>query len=859
MPRRKKVIVVESSDEDEAPLTPAKSKGSIEAAFARAGASISPTKQRTLPTRTALSPAAKRSKKSAPSSQSNSPAGKSKIKEIKAKSISSFFNSATQKQQSRPSNSPEKRDVDALDLEDDIIQDSSDEGKVKNKVSRAAPLNGNRKRKIDSIDSTSNGVSGHGGPKFLKPSQDLKTGSQSVPSTAAVAITEQRPWTDQYGPVNLDELAVHKRKVQDLRDCITRTISGNARSRLIVLKGGAGTGKTTTVNLLADGLGLGVTEWHNPDSGRGGEGVASITAQFEDFVSRTSLFGTLNFGGEEDSKVPAQQEDQNYVVLVEEFPNTFSRSSSTLQGFRRAVMHYLAATTPSPDDFFGQNKRDDVAVVPIIMVISESLLTTSTASADSFTAHRLLGPEILNHQGTAVFEFNPIAPTFMSKALDLILKKEARKSGRRFAPGPAVLKHLSETGDIRSAISALEFFCVHQGSEADWSGKINFGKTKKGDNDKALTAMERQSLQMITQRENTLGIFHAVGKVVYNKREPPVAGTKCPPQPPSYHPQHARPKVSEVDIDSLLNELGTDISVFVSALHENYVLSCSGIDEEDTLDSICGCIDALSEADLLCPDRFTTGAPRSTWQATANDNLRQDAISFFTSVQGCLFHLPHPVKRTSPPTDYITSRGKTAGKSVAFQMLYPTSLRLWRKKEQIEELIDQFNSKFRNNELDDGLKSRPSATNSGGIESWRRRNNTSYDIRNTKSNEQDVGDVVRLLRGSSRSEILLERLPGMNSIQGRKPFTQRSALGQLIYKIVHLSGLASSLTPEGDQEQEEPQEGEEWTTDKPVEDTGDAAWRKSVGIVSKTAEGKVVIRKDLEKLVLSDDDIEDDE
>jgi cell cycle checkpoint protein len=854
MPRRRKAVV--ESDEEDTPSTPAKGKGTIEAAFARAGSQLqngsgtSPIKSQNLPTRAALSPAAKRHKSSAPSSQANSPAGKSKSKD---KNIYSFFNAATQRQQSNPTNSPEKLVTESLDLENDIIQDSSDEETDKAPSVNSLSFNGGRKRKLDAIDGGQTGQSFTAGTqKFLKPSQLTRVGGR--PSHSGNLSSQQRPWTDQYGPIDLEELAVHKRKVQDLRDCLTHSMTGKSRIRLIVLKGGAGTGKTTTVKLLCEGLGLRITEWRNPDLTRGQDGGTSITSQFDDFINRTCLFGTLSFGEDETKAKEQAKDDHGYIVLVEEFPNTFSRSSSTLQGFRRSTLQYLTTSTPSADDFFLLKTQNQSPIVPVIMVISESLLSTSTASADSFTAHRLLGTEILSHPGTAVLEFNPVAPTFMLKALDLVLKKEARKSGRRFAPGPAVLKHLSEVGDIRSAISALEFFCIHDGSEEDWSGKINFGKSKKLGDGRAPTAMEKQSLQMITQRENTLGIFHAVGKVVYNKREIPPATDTPPPQPPAYYPQYARPKVSEVNVDSLLNELGTDIHVFVSALHENYVLSCQGIDEEDTLDSINGCIDSLSEADLLCPDRFTSESTRTTWQATSNDTLRQDAISFFTGVQGCLFYLPNPVKRVNPPADYVASRGKTVSKTAAFQMLYPTSLRLWRKKENIEEYIHQFNSMFRRGQLDGSVKVEESTPKAGSVESWSKRASLPSPGNEIAGDNKSTSPFV--LRGASKVEVLLERLPVMNLLQRRKTFSQRSAVAQLIYKIVHLGGLSSSLTPEEEEgNTEDNQQGEAWSTDKPTEEL--PKWRKSVGLMTKNAEGNLVVRKDMEKLVLSDDDIED--
>ena len=122
--------------------------------------------------------------------------------------------------------------------------------------------------------------------------------------------------------------------------------------------------------------------------------------------------------------------------------------------------------------------------------------------------------------GTTLIEFNKIAPTFLTKALELVIQKEARVSGRKRTLGPLALKQLGEVGDIRNAIGSLEFLCARGDQGVDWSGHVSFGKPKKSSRSSAaLTKMEQESLELITQREATLGIFHAVGKVVYNKRE----------------------------------------------------------------------------------------------------------------------------------------------------------------------------------------------------------------------------------------------------------------------------------------------------------------------------------------------------
>jgi len=849
MPRKKKVVVESSDDESEALKSPKTPKGGIEAAFARVGTrkSIgnevpSPSKTArttTLPVRKA---AATISKKpiSRTSSVSNSPAGKTTAN---SKKIFSFFNNATQRQAVRPSASPEKASAQMLDVEDDVIDDSS--GGEKEVASMSNGLVKGTKRKF--VEDSNGTAVASKPPKFLRNNEN-----PSVPSKTEGKVADQRPWTDQYGPLNLDELAVHKKKVQDVRDWLSRTVSGKDRKRLLVLKGGAGTGKTTTMKLLSQTLGLRLTEWHNPET-TGGGATGSLAAQFEEFVARTSIFGSLSFVDADAKPKDAAVTENNHIILLEEFPNTYSQASSAVQGFRNAVLQFLTVSTPSMDDFFSQ-RSNSAPIVPVIMIISESLLTTSTASADSFTAHRLLGTEILNHAGTTVMEFNPIAPTFMSKALDMVLTKEARRSGRRFAPGPAVLKHLSDIGDVRSAISALEFFCLHQGGEADWSGKIQFAKGKKISKETALTSMEKQSLELITQRENTLGIFHAVGKVVYNKREISATDTP-PPQPSPWLPQHRREKMSSVNVDTLLNELGTDIHVFTLALHENYVLSCQGLEDEDTLDSINGCLDSLSDADLLCPDRFANNQSRYTFQGTTADALRQDEISFDTCVRGILFNLPYPVKRASPPADYVAGRGKQGKGTTGFQMLYPTSLRLWRKREQIEGMVDLFNDKFRKGQLDDEVAARGrSQKPAHGVLSWRKQGFPGSSAPLKPEAEGQPIESTSLLRGASKTELLLERLPYVVKIDRRKTQFSRTSFSKQLDKVVVFSGLTNILANEEEVEEDEDEVAEEWSTDKPVEQSPQK--RRGPGILIKS-KGQGDVQKDIEKLVLSDDDIED--
>ncbi|KAF2432960.1 Rad17-domain-containing protein [Tothia fuscella] len=862
-PKKKPVVVIPSDDEDEVappksiPIKPRSKRKDAEKKNDDTKASKA-------------SPKLTRSRLTAPQKGSQT----SKASPSRPdRTINSFFSAAILQKQSQHAISPEKANGNAIEIEEDLIEDddSFDDELMKlsqTKFGSKYPLPTRKKRKLEEEGSTDSSGLPRGSQLFKKSALSSHRFSDK-PSIQQ----DLRPWTEKYGPVNMEELAVHKKKVQDVRTWLDSVMSGRDRKRLLILKGAAGTGKTTTIRLLSQNLNFGINEWRNPGVSTGEDKLASMSAQFEEFVARTETFGVLDIGtsdGNSDSQVLANQDQGNRIILVEEFPNTFQKSASGPTAFRAAVMQYLESSTPSMDTLFSRQSASQKPITPIVMIISETLISTATASADSFTTYRLLGTEITNHPGTTVIEFNPIAQTFMSKALELVIRKESRESGRRKAPGTSVLKHLSEAGDIRSAISTLEFLCLRGGGDEDWSGKVKFTKTKRASTDAPMSKMETDSLEIITQRESTLGIFHAVGKVVYNKRELHPATDTAPPQPPTHLPQHARPKISEVNVDTLINELGTEISTFIATLHENYVLSCQGLDSEETLEHINGCIDALSDADLLSPDRFNNNTNRITYQGTAGDNLRQDEILFHTAVRGMLFNLPHPVKRIAPPPGLRNTRGAASvgGSGIAYKMYYPVSERLWRRKEEIGGMIDSVVGKIQNGQLWAASKeAASSSTTLTGVEAWRKNRfaDTSKTPANagtpTKTDDNTAYPTALLGTGSSaKVEMLLETLPYMYAIQKRKTNLGFNNSFKDIEKITKVSGNSRPLDAEDEEDDEEEVEigaEEQWSTDKP-DDVTKSPKKKKFGLVGKKDDVEGVMKGKMEGLVLEDDDIEDD-
>lgn len=485
--------------------------------------------------------------------------------------------------------------------------------------------------------------------------------------------------------------------------------------RLLVLKGPSGAGKTATVFALCNSMGIDISEWKNPaGTDFSSESYISLASQFEEFLGRSGKFSSLEFvsGSLDHSREPSVIELESEfirkkIILIEEFPNTFTSTSTALKSFRSSITKYLAASRPSMRILSVSSTQTDLpeSFSPVVMIMTEANFTSTSASNDTFSAHRLLGPEILNHPLVSVIEFNPIAPTYITKALDLVIKKEARHSGRRRIPGPSVIKNLGETGDIRSAIGSLEFLCLRGEDWDDWGGSVA-GRAKKGaSSSSALTKMEKETLEMVTQRETSLGIFHAVGKVVYNKREEVEveiinSNQELPTQLPSHPPHQTKLQISQVSLDQLIDESGTDTSTFIAALHENYVLSCHGTAFTDSLN---GCLDALSDSDILSSDRrgrfnssFVSGGfGRSSYQGdAASDALRQDDICFHVAARGILFALPCPVQRRAASKGIEGPSGGGGGKRDAFKMFYPASLKLSRQMEEVEALVDRWASRY---------------------------------------------------------------------------------------------------------------------------------------------------------------------
>ena len=213
------------------------------------------------------------------------------------------------------------------------------------------------------------------------------------------------------------------------------------------------------------------------------------------------------------------------VILLEDLPNILH--SATQTSFHAALEDFVE--TP------------DGGAAPLVIIISDAGLRGEdgeergarwkSRSKEAMDVRNVLPPNLLRSPYVTQIKcvdlcvpcvlpftddsmpsFNPIAATYMRTALKTMLDRHfASDSGVGTRPAKDVLDLIVESsnGDIRSAINALQFACT-----ADQSSHKP-GKGSKKAKGPSATVM----LEAVTRREQSLALFHLLGKIMYNKRE----------------------------------------------------------------------------------------------------------------------------------------------------------------------------------------------------------------------------------------------------------------------------------------------------------------------------------------------------
>ncbi|KAF9043051.1 Rad17 cell cycle checkpoint protein-domain-containing protein [Panaeolus papilionaceus] len=481
-------------------------------------------------------------------------------------------------------------------------------------------------------------------------------GKEKAPAKPVIDLTgsddaEDFLWVDRYEPDTEADLAVHVRKVADVRAWLQEAFEGGPSGqlrkyrRILALTGPSGTGKTSTVRILAKELGFEILEWRNSisesmptlnfeDSSYNAttssypsydSSVESLFSKFEAFLTRASSCGNV-FSSTSSSKVKSGNSPSRKVILLEDLPNILHQK--TQASFHEALLSLV-------------NKAPSNPPVPVVIIISDSGVR-GEASDDRISEGRgwnrdkqvidvrtVLPRELLSGPYVREIEFNPIAPTLMRKALQTMLNNHFSStfSTNITAPSKGILDIIIESsnGDIRSAINALQFACIANKS----------GKKMKKEKTSALV------MEAVTRREQSLALFHLLGKVLYNKRknDPPNASATAkdlkkeqdldaslpdPAKLPAHLSHHDR-RTSRVDVNLLYADSPIDSSLFSLYIHQNYTQYCNDTDETD------GVADWLSWVD--------SSGGEAWYQANPHQ--------FHLITLGTLHSLPSPVPRRS--------------------------------------------------------------------------------------------------------------------------------------------------------------------------------------------------------------------
>uniref|UniRef100_A0A6A7G1D6 Cell cycle checkpoint protein RAD17-like n=1 Tax=Hirondellea gigas TaxID=1518452 RepID=A0A6A7G1D6_9CRUS len=386
-------------------------------------------------------------------------------------------------------------------------------------------------------------------------------------------------WSEE--TVHKEQLAVHKKKVQEVEQWLINAFTGVKGYRVLLLTGPAGCGKTACVRAVAAEMGVNCKEWINSTTSAynqysteninwtntdakwvPGDSVSESgqVSQFREFVTRVNKYGSVATATT-DHPVNSSQ-----LLLVEDLPNAFYRDPVQLHD----VIRRYAASGCSP----------------AVFIVSDS-------PQQQHSAKYLFPPHLHSSVALTNIQFNAVASTLMSKAL-------CQCCVRHDVTAPTDLLHSiteSSTGDIRTAVNALQFSLDHHVSDSDsplFSTKASKGKKKatrggsSKSSSKAKTSNLENPLAAIGGKDPSLEMFRAIGKVLYCKRSESDPAQKLPE-----HLQREERVPAIENAEVILDKCPLMPTTFLSFLHHNYSSFVPDVDAALTA------ISYLTDADVL--------------------------------------------------------------------------------------------------------------------------------------------------------------------------------------------------------------------------------------------------------------------
>ncbi|XWS45568.1 hypothetical protein CRYUN_Cryun15aG0147800 [Craigia yunnanensis] len=303
-------------------------------------------------------------------------------------------------------------------------------------------------------------------------------------------------WVDKHKPRSMEDLAVHKKKVEEVKSWFEerlRSPKGEIGSSVLIITGQAGVGKSATVHVIASQIGAQLCEWNTPTptiwqehihSSSAGINYTSKLDEFENFVERVRKYGLISssFNGNSKSSI---------VLVIDDLPLTNGRAS--FERLKRCLVLLVRSTW-----------------VPTAILITDY----GIADSSDLTARWLEELQLSRESaGASKVAFNPITNNSIKKALSRICRQEQCN----VAAEEIDLIAKASGGDIRHAITSLQLFCLKPDVELDLSSS-NYTPSYPKENANELNAFNG-GFSSQYGRDETLTLFHALGKFLHNKRD----------------------------------------------------------------------------------------------------------------------------------------------------------------------------------------------------------------------------------------------------------------------------------------------------------------------------------------------------
>ena len=313
--------------------------------------------------------------------------------------------------------------------------------------------------------------------------------SAAIPPNSS-ASDAPSSWVEKHAPKTVTELCVAPKKVKEVRAWLEEaaTTVRACSSKLLVLVGSPGVGKSTMVRILAKDIGLLVCDWsESPGAPSNGyhdrsNGVFEIENSsplqaFEDFLQQAGAgLQSLDLRSTSSSMATGRSTSTRHhksLIILDDLPHLFNLNAE--ERFRAVLGNHLRES-----------------LVPTVFIFSD----VSEGKHRPRDLERLIDPRQLYSQDTVrILQIQNVTKPKMKKILSGIAQKESFR-----VPSATFFEELHEQcrGDVRHAIWMLQLEAAGKKHE------ITYKNTKPS---------AQKSL-----RDYKLSSFHALGKLLYAKR-----------------------------------------------------------------------------------------------------------------------------------------------------------------------------------------------------------------------------------------------------------------------------------------------------------------------------------------------------